>query len=173
MESIRIVEKTRLTAKEAEELQKKIGGHFSQEQKQAWRWDRPWLSNFQLVIIVDGAQEQGDVFRAKTEIQAIIDTKNLSVKGAKLEVRVEAGKERKQWLTTFFNNVRAFERASGISSTRGGLIHLELRTFEVYHVDQPDIAIGKLNRSNGEFEFDESTLVGYKLTLEEVLSHLE
>ena len=122
---------------------------------------------------MDGAQEQGDVFRAKSEIQAILDAKNLSVKGANLEVRVEAGKERKQWLTTFFNNVRAFQRASGICTTKGGLTHLELRTFEVYHADHPDAAIGKLNKTNGEFEFDEAVLSEYKLASEEVLHHLE
>ena len=33
--------------------------------------------------------------------------------GNKLEVRVEATKERKQWLTTFFTNTRAIEKALG------------------------------------------------------------
>ena len=80
---------------EAEDLQKKIAGYFSPEQKRAWRWDRPWLSNFQLAINVDGALEQGDIFKAKNEIQAILDAKNFIVKGEKLVVRVEADKERK------------------------------------------------------------------------------
>ena len=73
----------------------------------------------------------------------------------------------------FFNNVRAFQRASGISTTKGGLIHLELRTFEVYHVDNPDAAIGKLNKTDGEFEFDEAVLSEYKLASDEVKRHLE
>ena len=88
-------------------------------------------------------------------------------------VRVEADKERKLWLTTFFNNVRAFEQASGIGSSKGGSIHLELRTFEIYHVQNPDVAIGKLNKTNGEFEFDEAVLSEYKLTIAEVKHHLE
>ena len=147
LESLRIAKNTRLTETEALDLQKKISGFFSPNQKNAWRWDRPWLSNFQLVIHVDGAQEQADVYRAKSDIQAILDAEMLTIKGAKLEVRIEAGKERKQWLTTFFNNVRAFEQASGIDAPKGGLIHLELRTFEVYHVSNPDAAIGKLHRA--------------------------
>ena len=85
---------TRLSETEALDLQKKIDGYFSPDQNCAWRWDRPWLSNFQLVIHVDGAQEQGDVFRAKSEIQAILDPRSLNIKGAALEVRVEADKER-------------------------------------------------------------------------------
>ena len=155
------------------DLQKKIGDYLSQDQKRAWRWDRPWSSNFQLVIHVDEAQKQGDVFRAKREIQAILDAKSLNIKGAKLEVRVEADKERKQWLTTFFNNVKAFQRASCISTTKGGLIHLNLRTFEIYHINNPDAAIGKLNKDEGKFEFDEAILSEYKLTSDEVKRHLE
>ena len=42
---------------------------------------------------------------------------------------------------------------------------MELRTFEVHHVDNPDAAIGKLNKTDAEFEFDAAVLADYKLTL--------
>ena len=56
---------SRISAKEAEELQKKISTMFSWAQKLAWRWDRPWLTNYQMIIHIDGASSINDVFNAK------------------------------------------------------------------------------------------------------------
>ncbi len=40
---------SRISAKEADELQKKISAMFTWAQTLAWRWDRPWLTNYQLI----------------------------------------------------------------------------------------------------------------------------
>ena len=135
--------------------------------------DRPWLTNFQMIIHVDYAADPSDVFKAKSDIQAILDSKNATVKGCKLEVRVEAGQERKKWLTTYFNHVRAIEAATGLSSTKGeGLLHLELRTFSVFHIDHPNHALGKLNKGDTIFEYDEEVLARYNITAEDVRKHV-
>ena len=73
-----------------------------------------------MAIHIDGAAEQADVFRAECDIHAILDAKN-TVKGSKVVARVEAGKERKKWLTELFNNVRALELASNSNTKHGGL----------------------------------------------------
>ena len=88
--------------------------------EQVWRWERPWLTNFQLVLNVDHATEVADVFHAKAELQKIIDASNTTVRGCKLEVRIEVGLERKKLLTSYFNHVRAIEEATGLSSEKKG-----------------------------------------------------
>ena len=65
---------------EAFELQKKISSLFTKQQRAVWRWERPWLTNFQLVLNVDDASEAADVFNAKAEIQKIVDTSSTTVK---------------------------------------------------------------------------------------------
>ena len=103
---------------------------------------------------MDYAYEAADVFNAKTEIQKIVDTTSTTVRGSKLDVRVEVGVERKKWLTTYFNHVRAIEMVTGVSSERGqGQLHLEVRDLSVHHVDWPSCAIGKLNKDSNCFEF--------------------
>ena len=62
---------SRISETEAIELQKKISSYFTRDQKAAWRWDRPWLTNFQMIIHVDYAADPSDVFKAKSDIQAI------------------------------------------------------------------------------------------------------
>ena len=120
------------------------------------------------------ASEAADVFNAKAEIQKIVDTSSTTVKGCKLDVRVEVGAERKKWLTTYFNHVRALETATGLSSEKGqGQVHLELRDMSVQHVDWPSCAIGKLSKERNCFEFDVDMLSKLKLTESEVRKHLK
>ena len=64
---------TRISAAEAAELQIKISTYFTHRQKATWRWERPWLTNFQMIIHVDNAWDQAEVFQARSEIQAILD----------------------------------------------------------------------------------------------------
>ena len=67
-----------------------------------------------MILYIDSAQDTNDVFSARAEIRKIIDTNATTVKGRKIEVRVEPGQERKKWLTTYFNHVRALEIATGL-----------------------------------------------------------
>ena len=128
-------------------------------QKLAWRWDRPWLTNYQMTINVDGAATINDVFNAKSEMQAILDNKQLTVKGYKLETRVEQTQERKKLLTNFFNNVRAIEKATGTSAVKDGKTwHLEIRTLSIYHLEFPDEPFGKLNKESRLFTYDPTVL---------------
>jgi hypothetical protein len=124
-------------------------------QKLAWRWDRPWLTNYQMIINIDGASSINDVFNAKTEIQDILDNKQVTIKGYKIEARVEQTQERKKLLSIFFNNVRAIEKATGTNAVKDGKTwHLELRTFSIYHLDYPDEPFGKLSKETMLFSYD-------------------
>jgi predicted nucleic acid-binding Zn ribbon protein len=132
---------------------------FTWAQKLAWRWDRPWLTNYQLIIHVDGASSISDVFNAKSDIQEILDNKNVTIKGYKLEAKVEQTQERKKWLSIYFNNVRAIEKTTGSSAMKNGATwHLETRTFSIFHLDHPEEAIGKLNKETLMFEYDSKVL---------------
>ena len=89
--------------------------------------------------------------------------------GCKLVVRVEATKERKQWLTAFFNNTRAIKKTLGAEYAS---IVLELRSFEVYHGDFPHTALGKLNAATQEFVYTEDVLTRIGTTEEAIRIHL-
>ena len=91
-----------------------------------------------------------------------------------MEVRVEMGQERKKWLTTYFNHVRAIEEATGLSSAKGkGELYLELRDFSVYHVDWPNDVIGKLSKDREQFEFNEEMLMYLKVTEGDIRQHMK
>ncbi len=108
---------------------------------------------------VDERSSINDVFNAKNEIQEILDDKNVTAKGYKLEARVEQTQERKKWLSIYFNNVRAIEKATGSSAIKSGATwHLETRTFSIFHLDHPEEAIGKLNKETLTFEYDSKVL---------------
>ena len=124
---------------------------------------------------MDHTTEAADVFQAKVELQKKIDTSNTTVRGTKVEVRVEMGQERKKWLTTYFNHVRAIEEATGLRSAKGGggELYLELRDFSVYHVDWPNYAIGKLHKNKEHFEFNEEMLELLKITESDIRKHIK
>ena len=91
-----------------------------------------------------------------------------------MEARVEGGQERKKWLTTYFNHVRAIEEATGLSSAKGrGELYLELRDFSVYHVDWPNCAIGKLHKNKDHFELNEEMLELLKITESDIRKHIK
>ena len=165
---------SRITKEDTEKLQGKITRLFSKQQKATWRWDRPWLTNFQTILFVEGTNDVNEVFRARVELQRIVDENDITVKGQKIEVGVEATQERKKWLTAFLSNVHALELATGLSSKKGeGKLHIEFRDWSVSHMDFPNALLGKLNRANNIFEFDASMLEKIKLTEEEVRAHLK
>ena len=91
-----------------------------------------------------------------------------------MDVRVEVGVERKKWLTTYFNHVRAIEMATGLSSERGqGQLHLEVRGLSVHHVDWPNCAVGKLNKDKNCFEFSGDMLLFLKVTESDIRKHMK
>jgi hypothetical protein len=164
---------SRISAQEATELQKKITGMCTWAQKLAWRWDRPWLTNYQMIINVDGASSINDVFNAKAEIQDILDNKQVTIKGYKIEARVEQTQERKKLLSIFFNNVRAIEKATGTHAVKDGKTwHLELRTFSIYHLDYPDEPFGKLCKETMLFSYDPTVLGKLKYKEEDIRDEL-
>ncbi len=112
-----------------------------------------------MIIHVDGAASISDVFNAKSDIQEILDNKNVTIKGYKLEAKVEQSAERKKWLSIYFNNVRAIEKTTGTSMMKNGADwHLETRTFSIFHLDYPEEAVGKLNKQTLTFEYDSKVL---------------
>ncbi len=112
-----------------------------------------------MIIHIDGASSINDVFTAKSDIQEILDNKNVTIKGYKLEAKVEQTQERKKWLSIYFNNVRAIEKTTGSSAMKDGATwHLETRTFSIFHLDHPEEAIGKLNKETLTFEYDSKVL---------------
>ena len=112
-----------------------------------------------MIIHIDGASSINDVFNAKSDIQEILDNKNVTIKGYKLEATVEQTQERKKRLSIYFNNVRAIEKTTGSSAMKDGATwHLEIRTFSIYHLNFPDEAIGKLNKETLTFEYDPKVL---------------
>ena len=114
---------------------------------------------------MDNTTEAAEVFQAKVEVQQIIEATGTYVRGQKVEVRVEMGQERKRWLTTYFNHVRAIEEATGMSSAKSnGDIHLELRDFSVYLKEWPEEAIGKLSKDREQFEFNAEVLKDLKVS---------
>ena len=122
-----------------------------------------------MILYIDSAQDTNDVFSAGAEIQNIIDTNATTVKGRKIEVRVEPGQERRKWLTTYFNHVRALEIATGLGSSKeDGALHLELRDMSVHHKEWPEAAIGKMNKEENTFEFDITMLAELNITEDEV-----
>ena len=72
-------------------------------------------------------------------------------------------------MTTYFNHVRALETATGLSSNEGeGALH----HMSAQRVNWPNCAIGKPNKKENTFEFDEDMLSKLKLTESEVRMHL-
>ena len=123
---------------------------------------------------MDNTTEAAEVFQAKAEVQQIIEASSTTVRGQKVEVRVDMGQERKKWLTTYFNHVRAIEEATGLSSAKGkGELYLELRDFSVYHVDWPNDVIGKLSKDRERFEFNEEMLMFLKVTEGDIRQHMK
>ena len=74
---------SRITKEDTEKLQGNISRLFSKQQKAAWRWDRPWLTNFQTILFVEGASDSNEVFKARAELQKIVDENDITVKGRK------------------------------------------------------------------------------------------
>jgi hypothetical protein len=164
---------SRISAQEATELQKKITGMFTWAQKLAWRWDRAWLTNYQMIINIDGASSLNDVFNAKSDIQDILDNKQVTIKGYKLETRVEQTLERKKLLSVFFNNVRAIEKATGKSVVKDSKSwHIEIRTLSLYHLDYPDEPFGKLNKETMLFHYDSEVLGKLDIKEEDIRDQL-
>ena len=143
---------SRIDKEEATELQNKISSLCTRQQRAEWRWDRPWLTNFQLILYIDFASDTNDVFNARAEIQKIIDTSSTTVRGCKIEVRVEPGQERKKWLTTYFNHARALESATGSQLEQRG------RNTPLGIARHVDSAYGLAGRSNREGQQGEQHL---------------
>ena len=53
----------------------------------------------------------------------------------------------------------------------GGQLHIELRTFAIFDTSYPNHALGKLNKTNGSFEYDEDVLMKNKLKSEDITKH--
>ena len=123
---------------------------------------------------MDNTTEAAEVFQAKAEVQQIIEATSTTVRGQKVEVRVEMGQERKKWLTTYSNHVRAIEEATGMSSAKGkGELYLELRDFSVYHKEWPGDVIGKLSKDREQFEFNEEMLKYLKVSEGDIRQHMK
>ena len=83
----------------------------------------------------------------------------MTIKGYKLEAKVEQTQERKKLLSIYFNNVRAIEKTTGSSAMNDGATwHLETRTVSIYQLDFPEEAVGKLNKETLTFEYDPKVL---------------
>ena len=127
-----------------------------------------------MILHIDWAQDTNDVFNARAEIQKILDTNGATVKGHKIEARVEPGQEKKKWLTTFFNHVRALEIATGRGSSKeDGALHLELRDMSVHHKEWPEAAIGKMNKEENTFEFDIAMLAKLNITEDDIRTYVK
>ena len=56
---------SRINKDEAAKLQEQISSLFTKQQKAEWRWDKPWLTNYQMILHIDWAQDTNDVFNAR------------------------------------------------------------------------------------------------------------
>ena len=87
---------------------------------------------------------------------------------------MEPGQERKKWLTTYFNSVRALEIATGLGSSKeDGTLHLELRDMSVHHKEWPEEAIGKMNKEENTFEFDIAMLAKLNITEDDIRTYVK